>query len=66
MPQEERVVELILKNNIMDLVFGTHNIYRLGEPHIMLISIRKLLILSEEGNIIEGMPANMIMIVGLG
>jgi tRNA-2-methylthio-N6-dimethylallyladenosine synthase len=60
MPQEERVVELILKKYpYIDLVFGTHNIYRLGEflYNAYFNKERVIEVLSEEGNIIEGMPS---------
>ena len=31
MPQEEVVVARVLENTRVDIVFGTHNLYRLGE-----------------------------------
>lgn len=59
MPQEEKVVERILKKfNQVDLVFGTHNIYKLPEylETVILSKERVIEVFSEEGSIVENMP----------
>ncbi len=59
MPQEEKVVDRILnKFQYVDLVFGTHNIYKLPEylETVVLSKERVIEVFSEEGNIIENMP----------
>ena len=59
MPQEEKVVERILqKFQYVDLVFGTHNIYKLPEylETVILSKERVIEVFSEEGSIIENMP----------
>jgi tRNA-2-methylthio-N6-dimethylallyladenosine synthase len=59
MPQEEKVVNRILqKFQYVDIVFGTHNIYKLPEylETVMMSKERVIEVFSEEGNIIENMP----------
>lgn len=59
MPQEEKVVERILKKfQYVDLVFGTHNIYKLPEylETVLLSKERVIEVFSEEGSIVENMP----------
>lgn len=59
MPQEEKVVEKILKTyNQVDLVFGTHNIYKLPEylETVLMSKERVIEVFSEEGKIVENMP----------
>ncbi|QMS85644.1 tRNA (N6-isopentenyl adenosine(37)-C2)-methylthiotransferase MiaB [Candidatus Xianfuyuplasma coldseepsis] len=59
MPQEEQVVEKILKRyHYVDLVFGTHNIYKLPEylETVLLSKERVIEVFSEEGSIVENMP----------
>ncbi len=59
MPQEEKVVERILKKfQYVDLVFGTHNIYKLPEylETVVLSKERVIEVFSEEGSIVENMP----------
>jgi len=59
MPQEEKVVERILqKVSHVDLVFGTHNIYKLPEylETVVLSKERVIEVFSEEGKIVENMP----------
>ena len=59
MPQEEKVVERILqKFQYVDLVFGTHNIYKLPEylETVLLSKERVIEVFSEEGSIVENMP----------
>jgi len=59
MPQEEKVVEKILKTYPhVDLVFGTHNIYKLPEYlETVILSKEKVIeVFSEEGSIVENMP----------
>lgn len=59
MPQEEKVVERILqKFQYVDLVFGTHNIYKLPEylETVILSKERVIEVFSEEGSIVENMP----------
>ncbi len=59
MPQEEKVVDHILKKiPHVDLVFGTHNIYKLPEylETVILSKERVIEVFSEEGSIIENMP----------
>ena len=59
MPQEEKVVERILKSfHYVDLVFGTHNIYRLPEylESVVLSKEKVIEVFSEEGSIVENIP----------
>ncbi len=59
MPQEEKVVDRILKKiHYVDLVFGTHNIYKLPEylETVVLSKERVIEVFSEEGSIVENMP----------
>lgn len=59
MAQEESVVQEILKSYPqVDLIFGTHNIYRLPDllKEVMTTKKRKVEVLSEEGRIIENLP----------
>jgi len=59
MPQEEKVVERILKQiPQVDLVFGTHNIYKLPEylETVVLSKERVIEVYSEEGSIVENLP----------
>ena len=59
MPQEEKVVERILKKiPYVDLVFGTHNIYKLPEylETVVLSKERVIEVFSEEGSIVENLP----------
>lgn len=59
MAQEESVVQEILKSYPqVDLIFGTHNIYRLPDllKEVMTTKKRKVEVLSEEGRIIESLP----------
>ncbi|MCK5762297.1 MAG: tRNA (N6-isopentenyl adenosine(37)-C2)-methylthiotransferase MiaB, partial [Candidatus Izimaplasma sp.] len=59
MPQEEKVVERILKSfHYVDLVFGTHNIYKLPEylETVVLSKEKVIEVFSEEGSIVENMP----------
>lgn len=59
MPQEEKVVEKIMKNvPQVDLVFGTHNIYKLPEylETVILSKERVIEVYSEEGAIVENLP----------
>jgi len=59
MPQEEDVVDKILKKvQHVDLVFGTHNIYKLPEylEQVLLSKERVIEVFSEEGSIVENMP----------
>ena len=59
MPQEEKVVDRILaKFQYVDLVFGTHNIYKLPEylEAVLFAKERVIEVFSEEGSIVENMP----------
>ena len=59
MPQEEKVVDKILKKiHYVDLVFGTHNIYKLPEylETVILSKERVIEVFSQQGSIIENMP----------
>lgn len=59
MPQEEKVVNRILeKFQYVDLVFGTHNIYKLPQylETVLLSKERVIEVFSEEGKIVENMP----------
>ncbi|PAT01684.1 tRNA (N6-isopentenyl adenosine(37)-C2)-methylthiotransferase MiaB [Candidatus Izimaplasma bacterium ZiA1] len=59
MPQEEKVIEKILKSYpYVDLVFGTHNIYKLPEylETVLLSKERVIEVFSQEGSIVEHMP----------
>ncbi len=59
MPQEEKVVDRILKKfHQVDLVFGTHNIYKLPEylETVLLSKERVIEVFSEEGSIVENVP----------
>ncbi len=59
MAQEESVVQEILKSYPqVDLIFGTHNIYRLPDllKEVTITKQRKVEVLSEEGRVIENLP----------
>lgn len=59
MPQEEKVINKILKSYpYVDLIFGTHNIYKLPQyiKNTIYDKERVLEVFSEEGNIYENMP----------
>ncbi|MFA5036552.1 MAG: tRNA (N6-isopentenyl adenosine(37)-C2)-methylthiotransferase MiaB [Candidatus Izemoplasmatales bacterium] len=59
MPQEEIVVEKILKTYPqVKIIFGTHNLYQLPQflERVMSNHNRVIEVLSEEGNIIEKLP----------
>ena len=59
MPQEEATVELIFKKyDQVDILFGTHNIYKLPEYlyQAMLSKERIIEVMSFEGDIIEDLP----------
>ncbi len=59
MPQEEKVVNRILqKFPQVDIVFGTHNLFKLPEylETVILSKERVIEVFSEEGNIVENMP----------
>ena len=59
MPQEEHVVDRLLeKYREINLIFGTHNIYRLPEFIYQLLTGSKKVIevLSYEGSIVENLP----------
>jgi tRNA-2-methylthio-N6-dimethylallyladenosine synthase len=59
MAQEESVVQEILKSYPqVDLIFGTHNIYRLPDllKEVTTTKQRKVEVLSEEGRVIENLP----------
>lgn len=59
MAQEESVVQEILHSYPqVDLIFGTHNIYRLPDllHEVMETKTRKVEVLSEEGRVIENLP----------
>jgi len=59
MTQEEKVVERILKSfQYVDLVFGTHNIYKLPEylETVVLSKEKVIEVFSEEGSIVENIP----------
>lgn len=59
MPQEEQVVNRILaKFKYVDLVFGTHNIYKLPEylESVLFAKERVIEVFSEEGQIVENLP----------
>lgn len=65
MPQEEVVVERILKQYPqVDLVFGTHNIYRFPELLKEVIEKRERVIevFSEEGRVVEDIPVRRSLI----
>lgn len=60
MPQEENVVSRILeKYPHVDIIFGTHNIHKLGEYiyDAYLSKERVVEVFSKEGEIIEGLPS---------
>ncbi len=60
MPQEEKVVNTVKeKYPHIDLVFGTHNIHKLGEYlyDAYLTKEKVVEVFSEEGKIIEGIPS---------
>lgn len=60
MPQEENVVSRILeKYPHVDIIFGTHNIYKLGEYiyDAYLSKERVVEVFSKEGEIVEGLPS---------
>ncbi|PKK96554.1 MAG: tRNA (N6-isopentenyl adenosine(37)-C2)-methylthiotransferase MiaB [Tenericutes bacterium HGW-Tenericutes-3] len=59
MPQEENVVERVLKKyQHVDLVFGTHNIYKLPEyiETALFSKERVIEVYSREGEIVENLP----------
>lgn len=59
MPQEEYVVEKVLRTyQHVDIVFGTHNIYKLPDyiETAMFSKERVVEVFSEEGNIVENLP----------
>ena len=59
MPQEEKVVNRIMeKIPYVDLVFGTHNIYKLPEylETVLLSKERVIEVFSEEGSVVENLP----------
>ena len=59
MPQEENVVERVLKKyQHVDLVFGTHNIYKLPEyiETALFSKERVIEVYSQEGEIVENLP----------
>ena len=59
MPQEENVVERVLKKyQHVDIVFGTHNIYKLPEyiQTAMFAKERVIEVYSQEGEIVENLP----------
>jgi len=59
MPQEEKVVDRILQRfHYVDLVFGTHNIYKLPEylETVILSKERVIEVFSDEGKIVENVP----------
>lgn len=59
MAQEEAVVKEILKSYPqVDLIFGTHNIYRLPDllQEVMETKQKKIEVFSEEGRVIENLP----------
>ncbi len=59
MPQEENVVERVLKKyQHVDLIFGTHNIYRLPEyiETAIFSKERVVEVYSQEGEIVENLP----------
>jgi tRNA-2-methylthio-N6-dimethylallyladenosine synthase len=59
MPQEETVVDRIMKKvPYVDLVFGTHNIYKLPDylESVLYDKKRVIEVYSEEGSIVENIP----------
>ncbi|TNF09297.1 MAG: tRNA (N6-isopentenyl adenosine(37)-C2)-methylthiotransferase MiaB [Bacillota bacterium] len=59
MPQEENVVERVLKKyQHVDIIFGTHNIYKLPEyvETAMFSKERVVEVYSQEGEIVENLP----------
>lgn len=63
MPQEENVVTRITeKYPQVDIIFGTHNIHKLGEyVYDAYLSKEKVVeVFSKEGDIIEGMPSKRV------
>lgn len=59
MPQEENVVERVKqKYHQVDIIFGTHNIHKLGEYlHDAILSKEKIVeVYSKEGDIVEDVP----------
>ncbi len=65
MPQEEVVVQRILKNYPqVDLVFGTHNLYRFPEllKEVIEKKARVIEVLSEEGRVVEDIPVRRSLI----
>jgi tRNA-2-methylthio-N6-dimethylallyladenosine synthase len=59
MPQEENVVERVLKKyQHVDIIFGTHNIYKLPEyvETAMFSKERVVEVYSQEGDIVENLP----------
>ncbi len=64
MAQEESVIKTIKKSYPqVDLVFGTHNIYRLPDllKDVMTTKKRRIEVYSEEGRVIENLPVNRTM-----
>jgi len=61
MAQEEAVIQLLIdKYPQVDLVFGTHNIYRLPQllHQVMVTHERVIEVFSKEGEVIEGIPTD--------
>ena len=61
MAQEEEVIQLLIdKYPQVDLVFGTHNIYRLPQllHQVMVTHERVIEVFSKEGEVIEGIPTD--------
>ncbi len=59
MPQEERVVQIVMeKHPQVDIIFGTHNIHKLGEYlYDAYFSKEKVVeVFSKEGDIVEKVP----------
>lgn len=59
MPQEEEVVERILKTyDQVDLIFGTHNLHRLPELlyQTMMSKEKTVEVFSQQGEVIENLP----------
>lgn len=59
MPQEEKVVDIVMKKYPqVDIIFGTHNIYKLGEYlYDAYFTKEKVVeVFSKEGDIVEGLP----------
>lgn len=59
MMQQKKVVEFITqKHRHVDLIFGTHNMYRFPELLYKILTDRKILVdvWDEEGSVVEGIP----------